>query len=256
MKKMIQTLVVVALAVTFAGCKTNSGHRTAAQQPQDNSGYDHGVQGNIGYMGPKATNRVEVDLRFVGHGPAPKIVIPGPPQGQEDPQSAQPQQPPKPYSNPPFPQYRPQSKVKIFDLNRGMAAWHATPGAPIGASVLPPKPLRNVEVNTSVAWNGGVAYDYNYSQGSEGNATVINGQLASGSTYTWQNQRESFQAPVPCPPYGGYANVATVNYGATYYPGGWQKQDNYYSTGSGGSGQYPGYQPTVSQKPTNFYYTH
>lgn len=264
MKNILTITVCALLAVFTIGCGTFKRQPQAGKKLTIGT-YDHGIKGNVVYTG-KETNKVEVDLRTQGFGPAPQLQIPAPPAGS----SSQPQQNIGPYSNPPFPQYQPpQSQL---DLKRGMNAYRADPSSPIGASQLLPKPVANSEMSVAVQWSGingapPTYYFHNASKGSDTSETFFAGQLVAGSTRTWDNTATDIQLPVR----GGYqqcndgflpaGTLVFYGQGGSYNPGGFVGQShNYYGGGGYSQGRgYVSYNPTQLPAPrgnsSNHYWT-
>lgn len=237
--------VVCALPAFLTGCGSLGG-----------SAYHHQMQGVVERVsGTNAPEVIKYNESQKGKGPRPKGYsphgtpsVPVPATGSQDPFM-----PPSipPISSAVDPQTVPQvAQTQVaqanpeqpgrLSLKRGMASLKASPGFPVGASVLPPKPLRDVSVYTGVRWNGGLAYDASHSRGSRVNATVWNGQLAGFSTQAWNNNSVSVQTVPNYLPYPG-----SYSYG---------QPSNYYVTGTGGTSYYPpsqlGPQPG---NPTNYY---
>lgn len=269
MKKLL-TLAALATALTLTGCSNirNLG--------RNNSAYDHGVQGTVIRSSLNGTNietadEINVDLRVRGKGPAPKIEIPT----GVDPSPRQMEKRGR-FANPPFPPMsqvvqpqQPQPQVPSASpcppeptgVSRGMNAWHSTPGTPIGASVLPPKPVANSETLVSAAWTGGSSYQYRKSKGSDVAANVMNGQLASSSISTWNNTQTDTQNPVwvPCDCGCGKLVLLRPSVGNSSYYGGYSQPygsaSNYQNTGGG----YPTYYTSNLQRPqgrsSNYYPT-
>lgn len=260
--KTLLTIAAFTVALTLTGC---SSIRSLGQ---NNSAYDHGVQGTVIRSSLNGTNvetadEVNVDLRVRGKGPAPKIEIPT----GVDPSPRQMEKRGR-FANPPFPpmsQVQPQqpqapSAPPCSGLARGVNAWKATPGAPIGASILPPKPVANSETLVSAAWTGGASYQYRKSKGSEVDANVINGQLATSSTRTWHDTQTDTQNPVwvPCDcGCGKLVLLRPVSGNSTYYAGTYSQpygsSSNYRNTGGGGV-TYPLPQQGIVQKADNYYH--
>lgn len=258
--KTLITLAACAVALTLTGC---SAVRSLGQ---NNSAYDHGVQGTVIRSSLNGTNietadEVNVDLRVRGKGPAPKIEIPT----GVDPSPRQMERRGR-FANPPFPpmsQLVPPQQPQLqapsapacpepSGISRGMNAWHSTPGSPIGASVLPPKPVANSQASVGVAWTGGSSFQYRKSKGSDVDANVVNGQLASSSTRTWHDTQTEMQNPVWVPCGCGCGNLVQTFAGGGSFGG---NGSNYYPTGGG----YPTYYTSNLQRPqgrsSNYYPT-